>query len=1546
MNPIAPTLLHNQLQARPASAALAEPLSANGASAVTQAATSAAVFSLPPSETSSIQKKGRLVNYLFDLALSTLGSLEVHNKPSLFLIYAHNNPKHGKAGAETSKYLIEKLFTGRVNLYSDQTPTGQRQPYSRSQEELKADGKLEDILTSQLCLLPDRLIGEVKPVDRVVVCCSEVLGNYLKEWPHYQNFYQRLREAYRQDLERQSASAIREVLREFSQEGAYKFGFHHVLTEIAFLQIRVEQRDERGVIPVTLTANSYERCLSGFIPSTTVRIEDILRLEGRSVYPNQGQHVVLFKLIERLLGGNNEVKTFLDQFWQGYDKLISHWANEFSTFDELEFAKLLGDIFKGINAELSTQLIDQARKLSQMHKQYMEAIQKQLPLNLSSSELREALYQHYQSQKLSIQRVSGLTASLEDCYINLAIVESQAQREKNREELKKQAATFERLPSSERLDATNPNKLIALDQLFEPQEGKTEAPKRILIYGRAGIGKTTLCKKLVYEYHHKKLWQDRFDCVLWIPLRQLKTYQAHHLEKLLCEHYFASQGSRQAQALAQAFHSHQDKTLFILDGLDEVADELNGGRPLRGFLQTLLDKKYMVITSRPAGVNTHMLGHLDLELETIGFSPDNVQAYIQNERHVPKANQAAIQQFIDRTPLIQGLVNIPIQLDALCYSWDNLPKNQEVTMTTLYKAMVDKLWRKDSVRLEKKEDGQLMGADIIENLSAADLEELMAVEIDYLGYLAFKGLEAGKIEFSRAELSQRRGEFNGLLPTGRRLPLGFTTNLKKTSYLHTVETDLPESDRHYHFLHLTFQEFFAAKFLARHLQAYSDAVEQFDSASITQAGLGLMLSEAQLQALIAQHKYDPRYEIVWWMVAGSLKGATVEHFFTLLGQAPRDLIGARHQQVMMGCLREARGHLNPETVMELEEGLMWWLHFEMRLSRHKYVVSKLGSQNTFPEHILVTYLRQTGERKNDIIYALRAHSVLSEAAIEALIGGLEDSMSAVVDTLAEQKALPDTALTALIDAALQDQSRIVSSAAVNVLSRQTTLPRAAFMPLINALRSPSLEAKSTAAWALTGQKTLPDAALTALIDALRNSSLNVKIVAARALGGQAAQSEAAFKALINALWTQPWEIRNEVERVLAKQKTLPQAALNALAGTLQAPSLAVKTAAVCVLGGQITQSKVALDALIGALEDPNLEVRITAVKVLGSKAMLPKVALDALIGALQDPNLEVKITAVDALGGKVALSKAALDVLVDGLQDRSWYINSEATNALAKQETLSEAALKALISNARYQDWKIKIKAMNVLARQKIQSEAILNVLIGALQHQNLDVRAAAAIALAGQKTLPRGVLRTVIGALQSEAGYFKAEAARALAKQKTLPESVLWALIGALWYEKENVKTEVARALAEQEALPRSVLKALTDALQHEDKDLKTAAAHALAGQKALPEDVLKALIGALQYKEASIRSSIVGALELNLNQLYRMLPVLEVEQIQTLYREFLFGYSCDHIAPLYVQGNELHFYTEAGPGRTGQIEKKKMDEILQAFELVCIQEGMTPIV
>lgn len=114
--------------------------------------------------------------------------------------------------------------------------------------------------------------------------------------------------------------------------------------------------------------------------------------------------------------------------------------------------------------------------------------------------------------------------------------------------------------------------------------------------------------------------------------------------------------------------------LFILDGLDEVMGELDKRSPLRELVKNFLTQAHVVITSRPAGVEASLLGQLDLELETVGFNPDNVQVYI--EKFTPESNQAAIQQFINRTPLIQGLVNIPIQLDALCYNWESAQRRR------------------------------------------------------------------------------------------------------------------------------------------------------------------------------------------------------------------------------------------------------------------------------------------------------------------------------------------------------------------------------------------------------------------------------------------------------------------------------------------------------------------------------------------------------------------------------------------------------------------------------------------------------------------------------------------------------------------------------------------------------------------------------------------------------------------------------------------------------------------------------------------------------
>ncbi|WP_284271667.1 NACHT domain-containing protein, partial [Mycoavidus cysteinexigens] len=480
----------------------------------------------------SVQKKSDLVDYLFKKTLLTLNALKVSNKPSLFLVYAHNNADHGKAEAETSKYFIERLSEIEgVKLYSDQAPMGR--PYIMSPEDLKKDGKLGDILTNQLCLLPAQVIKDVKPVDKAVVCCSEVLGSYLK-WVDYKKFHQELREAYLKDLdaygknnEQNDTLAIRKVLMKFSEEQEYKAGFHHVLTEIAFLQIRAEQPKEHGIIPVSLTLNSYEECLGAFIKATVVRIEDIPRLEGQAqkggeVYQNQSRHLVLFKLIERLLVGNNESKTFLDKFWTGHSNLISLLKNN-SKLGEREFTELIDSIFDGIQSAQHSQL---AVIMQEQNEQRW----------VLKADPRTALKEQYFAA-LKQDQAFNETQQL--------YVEPRGQADLNGE-----TETFPLLSKVQKF-------------LYDKQVAK----QVILLTGDSGAGKTTLNRLL-----EEQLWNNdekESDAIpLFISLASIDKPEHDLIAKAL-------RGRGLSEFQIQKLKKEKQKFVFILDGYDEIRQTQN-----------------------------------------------------------------------------------------------------------------------------------------------------------------------------------------------------------------------------------------------------------------------------------------------------------------------------------------------------------------------------------------------------------------------------------------------------------------------------------------------------------------------------------------------------------------------------------------------------------------------------------------------------------------------------------------------------------------------------------------------------------------------------------------------------------------------------------------------------------------------------------------------------------------------------------------------------------------------------------------------------------
>ncbi|KAF9934491.1 hypothetical protein BGZ67_003810, partial [Mortierella alpina] len=642
----------------------------------------------------------------------------------------------------------------------------------------------------------------------------------------------------------------------------------------------------------------------------------------------------------------------------------------------------------------------------------------------SLEDVHSALKTYYE-RDLAILRVSGEKLDLETCFVNLAIVEAPAQREKDKKDLKEQATVYHRIPSSEAVEGVNMQAPIPLESLFDKRklrDGNEGIPKTILVQGRAGVGKTTLCKKLVHA-HQTGLWRDRFDTVLWLPLRQIKAFKARTLEELFREKFFIRGLDQEGVMLAHelAVSAQRGRVLFVLDGLDEIAKDTRCEEdlPLRQLLETFLLQQHVVITSRPSGLDRSLLPpSIHLELETIGFNQKNVNDFVSKVLS-PKAAKT-VQDFIRQTPLIRGLVNIPVQLDVICYSWDSLPtEGPTITMTRLYQLMVRELWCKDARLLGKTAGGKVLTQDQINQLAHARIDRLMATELQHLGYLAFRGMKNNhQIEFDAKALLGAFDDLYDYHVTDKdgSLPPQLVEIMKQTSFLHTADADLDstkhDSQQAWYFLHLTFQEYFAAIWVAQHLQQpiptrmqeyFAKAMSVYHPQQPLPAG---MMTVEQAKAFVQEHKYNPRYEIMWWMVAGLLEGEALKDFFDLLQGPPRDLIGGRHQQILASCLNEARARLDTTMATRLDEELVKWLNFEIQACRDDHDRSMLGSQSAFPETLLVKDLGLDSSSKVILMNTLNARSTLSEAAIQSIIGALDhenaDVRSSAASALGKQ----------------------------------------------------------------------------------------------------------------------------------------------------------------------------------------------------------------------------------------------------------------------------------------------------------------------------------------------------------------------------------------------------------------------------------------------------------------------------------------------------------------------------------------------------------------
>ncbi len=1340
------------------------------------------------------QEKHQWVAQVFETILKQFQDLDLcQSSPSLFLVYAHNN-KLGKADAEVSQRVIQWLSNLRSNLYSDRTASGhQALPLPATPEDR---AKVNDILSSQLCLLPNH----AGTVDQVILCGSELLGHYMAS-PYYQGFCEAIQRAYREASQTHDFAQIEAAIRKVVEANVNEEEFHHVLTELAFLQIRYEhKKSEHRIIPLLLNSTA-QQCLPKFIvDSTTIRIEDSKwrtpsNWNGER-YQDEGLHIAFFKLLNRLLGEQKRCIPLMEEkvyraCLQKLQEDCAHTltAEAFSLFLNQTCVTALEALKQDHSADL--------RELD-VQKAYESLLTEIKQINgeslVAPDQLRSALEASYSAKRLAIQRLSGSPLPMEHCYINLAVVghekirkneETEKGKEKKITQRKAKTHTckeqgpmpssFHRLPSVETIDS-NPQEFVSLERLFEPQElsdGKQAAPKRILIRGRAGMGKTTLSKKIVYEYTQKKQWRDRFDYLLWIPLRTLKGKQRCDWVTLFHQTYFHThpKGLALAQALeAQIKGPAQQKTLFVLDGWDEVAQEWGEHEPMAEFLTDLLNQPAVLITSRPH-VALKQVQAMDLELETMGFKQENVTAYLGNMDIVSASDANEIKRFIKTNAVIQGLVNVPVQLDALCYSWDEIKRVQqetpdEMTITTLYQAMMNKLWRKDMLRLGKQENGKRLLLEAVQALRRASrIEQVVRAESDFLSALAFQGLQDNLIEFDTVYIDNL---IEQLMREGVSLPITLEANLKELSFLHTDGAKAGQWSPH--FVHLTFQEFFAAKHFVTHWETGREI-------TLLSAHTHRW-TKAPGEAFVREHKYNPRYEIFWWFVSGLLRGEALDRFFALLEAEPRDLFGAPHQRLMMSCLREASRAPGVGLLREIRDGLEQHLAQWLLWEADKQDTCTLAYQPTFPEHLLLNCLKETASEK---------------------------TKRAVARALGYRAASSDAAWTALLMLA-NDEDKLVKRTAVEAIGKQSSLPELALQSLLALAKDPYGDVRYAAAQALAQQSSLPESVLPALLALTKERGSDVKLAATRALGNLSSLPESALRCLIVLATDTSKEVKRAAATALSKQSSLPEFAIQALHRLTKSQDSEVRGIATMGLGQYSSLEELGLGLLELMMHRSWTVANIRAHNIITQSDSLfflqPGSVLHTLLELAQDQD-----EAATGLSKLPSLSESGLQTLLVLAKDKSSYVRAAAADALNEQSSLPESTLQALLALGQNQDWDVRFTAGSALRLMSSLPDSALSVLLMLGKDKNQQVRCAAAETLGEHSDRSEFALQVLIALVQNQDSDVRYAAAEALGKQSSRSESVLQALLALTQNQDRGVRSAAAKALALHHGAPDRLL-------------------------------------------------------------------------------------------------------------------------------------------
>ena len=333
-------------------------------------------------------------------------------------------------------------------------------------------------------------------------------------------------------------------------------------------------------------------------------------------------------------------------------------------------------------------------------------------------------------------------------------------------------------------------KAIDISGIFaHPEQGKQ---LRVLVDGAPGVGKTTLCRKISKDWDCEGFLCE-YKMVVLLHLRDPRIAKAKRIEDL----FYHDDPELQAEVVRQVRKTSGAGVLLIFDGFDELSEEERMERSL--FLDIIkgevLSQCSVFVTSRPyASQNLHCLRSVVRHVEVLGFAEKQVYECVTNTIKDEVIAIALVNTLKQRVDII-SLCYSPLNCAILLYVYQQLNYALPSTLTQLFEIFI-----LNALKRELKLQSAHSIARRIHNLIS--LPPPLSSDFDLLCKLAFNGLVKDKMVFQYEEIEESK-------------LLGLMTAFKSFSCVGDHIT--------YQFLHLTIQEFLAARWVATHMQPEEQA---------------------------------------------------------------------------------------------------------------------------------------------------------------------------------------------------------------------------------------------------------------------------------------------------------------------------------------------------------------------------------------------------------------------------------------------------------------------------------------------------------------------------------------------------------------------------------------------------------------------------------------------------------------------------------------------------------------------------------------------------